>query len=1086
MPSQHRASQRATQRRIVSPPSAGEGEIDELAGSSSSGSSSSSSGDELDSDEEDEQEWEAIAILDERTIPDPSRTPARSKRAASSTSSRLKPVPRITQYLIDWEGVDPKTGKRWPPSWEDAEGATEGLVEEWKERKLADPGLVGRYIKLQEEKKKEAKAEKGKTAAKQSSSSAKKYTPARTTPAKRRELAINPSITTTNVAPLPPATAASEATSTTTGKRKRSPRGKSPAPTSPLATTAASANTNANASPSQTGSERRRIKKQKTSGTPPKETIGRTPTKTSSRISKRAPQNSTVSAELPARAAETSRTSAPTGSSTGERASTGSRPTRTNRPTQQQQPEQQRRQTTQPTRQLQSPTSVVEDSQPPLPVTSSDERSVLGATPASGSASGSFAAPHTIAATINPTGSPSARLSKTAAGLADTSTGGAKGAAAAGGTSYISSPLNRSTTSKGPASSLPRSAQTAARQTSSTTAAPSVHFDTRQPLREVLSDPSRAKDGAEPAQAEEGKHKHESETAGLDISASQADALSRALDLLMEEEAFLDTAEAEAQAMYPHNLSHFGGNAVAGPSNTSHNDNIDAQEVEGVQARLMSGMAVASSTEDTGKPPSGKERSKQHYPIPQMTPSAFRQFEQHGASSSLNDTQPDSIAEFDDSMVHPSHPHTQPGPLQPTTTTTIQAETRITEIIPPAEELRGEEGEAAVQAVVVEAFVEVEMEVEDDSESFVPVLGEENWSRILDSSTIDPAMLGKPPGVMDEGNTSSSDDDSHRSGSHVATRQPQVQEQYDFVTDAARISALEYELAREREEKRQLDDGKRQLEEAKRQLENDLKAMTREHSSTQEQYSLMQDLYTRASETTMRLNRENEELREENGKMSEQLSVGLEQKDLFYKAIIAAKDHELSETTTQRDLLLEQASRTGDAIREKAGRLPLVEAERNDALARIAACPLCSKAATQSDEDSDYNPTQDNPVVPDATRPLRTRRHQVAAEPHSVPEVPERKLHDGESRLHASPGEWEERRKQYPINSLERWKRPPNLLFPPVKPAMEKKFDLDIDTVGMVYMCRWRPAHGNACGALFANRENLAEHAIEHFSDENK
>jgi chromosome segregation ATPase len=302
-------------------------------------------------------------------------------------------------------------------------------------------------------------------------------------------------------------------------------------------------------------------------------------------------------------------------------------------------------------------------------------------------------------------------------------------------------------------------------------------------------------------------------------------------------------------------------------------------------------------------------------------------------------------------------------------------------------------------------------------------------------------------------------------------------QQDDFVIHAARITALQNELARAREEmrrleddKRHLEDDKRHLEGDKRQLENDLKAMTREHSSTQEQYSLMQDLYTRASETTMRLNRENEELREEKGKMSEQLGVGLKQKDLFYEAIIDAKDHELGEIAMQRDLLVEQASRTGDVIREKAGRLPLVEAERNDALARIAACALCRKLASQSDEDSDYNPTQEAPVVPDITGTLRARRNQVP-EPEEAQEIPEKKLHGGESRLHASPDEWEQDRKQYPLNSLERWKRPPNRLFPPVQLAKEKHFDLDIESVNMVYMCRWRPAHGNVCGALFANRE---------------
>lgn len=129
-------SQRASQRKVLTSPP---GEVDELASSS-----------------EEEQEWEARAILDEKTIPNPDYKKSRS----NSHSSRSKrTVPRtITQYLIDWEGFNPGTGERWEPSWEDGEGATQGLIDEWERRKETDPELVGRYTRNAEEKKRRSAA----------------------------------------------------------------------------------------------------------------------------------------------------------------------------------------------------------------------------------------------------------------------------------------------------------------------------------------------------------------------------------------------------------------------------------------------------------------------------------------------------------------------------------------------------------------------------------------------------------------------------------------------------------------------------------------------------------------------------------------------------------------------------------------------------------------------------------------------------------------------------------------------------------------------------------------------------------------
>jgi hypothetical protein len=123
-------SQRASQRKVIASPP--EEEVDELESSSEEG-----------------QEWEARAILDEKEILNPdykksSGHSSRSKRAVSRT---------VTQYLIDWEGFDPDTGERWEPTWEDGEGATQGLINEWNRRKETDPELVGRYTRNVEEKK---------------------------------------------------------------------------------------------------------------------------------------------------------------------------------------------------------------------------------------------------------------------------------------------------------------------------------------------------------------------------------------------------------------------------------------------------------------------------------------------------------------------------------------------------------------------------------------------------------------------------------------------------------------------------------------------------------------------------------------------------------------------------------------------------------------------------------------------------------------------------------------------------------------------------------------------------------------------
>jgi hypothetical protein len=97
----------------------------------------------------DRELWAATTILDER--------------------KRKKGVRTVGEYLVDWEGTDPETGKRWEPSWEPKKDCTNVLIQEWKSKKKADPEIEGRYTREQEALKKADR----KTSRRKSSSRAK-------------------------------------------------------------------------------------------------------------------------------------------------------------------------------------------------------------------------------------------------------------------------------------------------------------------------------------------------------------------------------------------------------------------------------------------------------------------------------------------------------------------------------------------------------------------------------------------------------------------------------------------------------------------------------------------------------------------------------------------------------------------------------------------------------------------------------------------------------------------------------------------------------------------------------------------------
>jgi hypothetical protein len=76
--------------------------------------------------------WEAEAILDE----DPGKK----------------------KFLLKWAGVDPHTGEPWAHSWEDKNGVTQNLIDEWKAKKKRDPLLVGKFRREEDQRRKAAHA----------------------------------------------------------------------------------------------------------------------------------------------------------------------------------------------------------------------------------------------------------------------------------------------------------------------------------------------------------------------------------------------------------------------------------------------------------------------------------------------------------------------------------------------------------------------------------------------------------------------------------------------------------------------------------------------------------------------------------------------------------------------------------------------------------------------------------------------------------------------------------------------------------------------------------------------------------------
>jgi hypothetical protein len=44
---------------------------------------------------------------------------------------------RKHDYLVNWDGIDPETGRAWTPSWTNKAVVTEDLIEVWEAKKAA-------------------------------------------------------------------------------------------------------------------------------------------------------------------------------------------------------------------------------------------------------------------------------------------------------------------------------------------------------------------------------------------------------------------------------------------------------------------------------------------------------------------------------------------------------------------------------------------------------------------------------------------------------------------------------------------------------------------------------------------------------------------------------------------------------------------------------------------------------------------------------------------------------------------------------------------------------------------------------------
>lgn len=315
----------------------------------------------------------------------------------------------------------------------------------------------------------------------------------------------------------------------------------------------------------------------------------------------------------------------------------------------------------------------------------------------------------------------------------------------------------------------------------------------------------------------------------------------------------------------------------------------------------------------------------------------------------------------------------------------------------------------------------------------------------------------------------------------------------DLLAANTKLRVLESDLARSRLESKQLEeqvealkadlqasnashadthsqsDLVQELEDQVETLRTDLREITDKYTEARSQSDFYKDLYDRAGGTTMRLKRENEELAEDNDKLKAQVATGLKQKQLFLDSFLEAKSREIEQLKAQNELLLQQAQKT-DKLRESAGRLPQVEAQLRRMEADRAACGECMRrldSQISDDSDTEYQPHKK--IVFNADTETRNVRSRARAEQEAaVPKPVERYipvLHAPEQALQSA-----EARSKLPLTDLRRWAHDRDIIGPAETP-LQAQPGLDVAEVDMVYICRWRPEHGNACCALFASTE---------------
>lgn len=318
----------------------------------------------------------------------------------------------------------------------------------------------------------------------------------------------------------------------------------------------------------------------------------------------------------------------------------------------------------------------------------------------------------------------------------------------------------------------------------------------------------------------------------------------------------------------------------------------------------------------------------------------------------------------------------------------------------------------------------------------------------------------------------------------------------DLLVANAKLRVLESDLARSRLESKQLEeqvealkadlqasnashadtysqsDLVQELEEQVETLKTDLRETTDKYTEARSQWDFYKDLYDRAGGTTMRLKRENEELAEDNDKLKAQVATGLKQKQLFLDSFMEAKDRETEQLKAQNEMLLQQAQKT-DELREHASRLPQVEAQLRHMEADRAACGECTRrldSQISNDSDTEYQPYKK--IVFNADTEKRDTRSRARAEQEvAAPEPVERYvpvrsvLHAPEQALQSA-----EARNKFPLTDLRRWAHDRDIVGS-VEIPLQAQPGLDVAEVDMVYICKWRPEHGNVCCALFASTQ---------------